>query len=129
MHAKIWITSALWGALCAYASVAVAQSATPPVPDAAHRLVDAHGMTLYTYDRDAPGGVSRCDGICARLWPPSLASDDARPAPGFGVSPRNDGTRQWTYLGHPLYRYAGDAAPGAVSGNGVNGSWHVALVH
>lgn len=126
MKARIWITSTLWGALCAYASLAVAQSATAPQADAAHRLVSSDGMTLYTYDRDSPGGPSRCEGVCARLWPPFPASTDARLPEGYGVIVRADGSRQWTYRGRPLYRYAGDAAVGSTRGDGINGTWHVA---
>ena len=40
-----------------------------------------------------------------------------------------DGTRQLTYRGHPLYRFAGDAnQPGKVTGQGINafgGRWWV----
>lgn len=127
MSTRIWITSALWGAVCASASLAVAQTATPPQADASHRLVSGDGMTLYTYDRDSQGSPSRCEGICARLWPPFLASADARPTEGYGVIVRADGSRQWTYRGHPLYRYAGDTAAGSTQGDGVNGTWHIAL--
>ncbi|MBU6248881.1 MAG: hypothetical protein KGN77_14105 [Xanthomonadaceae bacterium] len=126
MNARIWITSALWGALCAYASLAVAQTAAAPRVDAAHRLVGSDGMTLYTYDRDSPGGPSRCEGICARLWPPALAAADATLPEGYGVIVRADGSRQWTWRGRPLYRYTGDTKAGSMLGDGVNGTWHVA---
>ena len=126
MNARIWIASALWCALCAYAPLAMAQTATAPQADAAHRLVGNDGRTLYTYDRDHPGGASHCEGICARLWPPFLATADAAPPEGYGVIVRADGSRQWTWRGRPLYRYAGDPAPGSVRGDGVNGTWHVA---
>ena len=35
---------------------------------------------------------------------------------------RADGSTQATYLGHPLYTYAGDTAPGQANGNGINAS-------
>lgn len=129
MNTRIMIISTLWGALCAYACVAVAQSATPPTSDAHHALVDARGMVLYTYDKDVPGEASHCNGVCARLWPPFLASVNTAPAKDYAVIKRTDGTRQWTYRGHPLYRYAGDTAPGTARGDGVNGTWHVAQAH
>lgn len=129
MNVRIWITSALWSVLSVYGALAVAQTKTPPHSDAHHRLVSADGMTLYTYDRDGQGGPSHCEGICTRLWPPYLATANAKPSKGYGVIVRNDGSRQWTYLGHPLYRYAGDTAAGVTLGNGVNGTWHVALKH
>ncbi|MGH9149067.1 MAG: hypothetical protein ACRD0F_01860, partial [Acidimicrobiales bacterium] len=33
---------------------------------------------------------------------------------------------QVSYNGKPLYRYAGDSAPGQVTGDGIGGLWHVA---
>ena len=56
----------LAGALVA-ASVALAQTAAPAkVADTSKgkTLVDAKGMTLYTFDRDATG-KSNCNGTCA----------------------------------------------------------------
>src|SRR5260370_20613158 len=38
----------------------------------------------------------------------------------FGTIKRSDGTLQATYLGHPLYTYAGDTSAGVVGGNGKN---------
>jgi hypothetical protein len=38
---------------------------------------------------------------------------------------RSDGSSQVTYGGWPLYYYSGDAAPGDVNGQGVNGVWYV----
>ena len=48
--------------------------------------------------------------------------------PSAGASPRADGTRQVTYDGHPLYYFAGDKAPGDVTGQGIHnfgGGWYV----
>jgi len=45
----------------------------------------------------------------------------------FGTIKRADGTLQATYMGHPLYTYAGDSSAGMVSGNGKNlsgGLWY-----
>ena len=39
-------------------------------------MVDAKGMTLYTFDRDVAGsGKSVCNGDCAVKWPPMMAAD------------------------------------------------------
>ena len=46
---------------------------------------------------------------------------------GAGVLTRSDGTKQATYLGHPLYTYVGDKSPGQATGNGKNlsgGLWY-----
>jgi predicted lipoprotein with Yx(FWY)xxD motif len=86
-------------------------------------MVDAKGMTLYTFDRDAQGR-SACYGGCAAAWPPALAASDARPVGDFSVVERDDGGRQWAYHGRPLYRYAGDARAGDVNGDRQGGVWH-----
>lgn len=116
-------------ALCASA-FAAACATTPPDPakitDGA--LVNAAGMTLYTFDRDAPGsGKSMCNGPCAANWPPLMATADATPPnAAWQVVTRDDGGKQWAYLGKPLYTWAKDAKPGDRTGDGVNNVWKVA---
>ena len=41
-------------------------------------------------------------------------------------STREDGKRQTTYKGWPLYYFAGDKAPGDVLGQGLGNVWFVA---
>ena len=89
-------------------------------------LVDARGMTLYTYDKDTPG-KSACTGICAVAWPPALAAKGAEPHDGFTLIARGEDSRQWAYKGHPLYGYIRDTEPGDVTGDGADdGVWHAA---
>jgi predicted lipoprotein with Yx(FWY)xxD motif len=83
-------------------------------------LVDGRGRTLYLWRADTTSR-SACSGACARTWPPETTAASARP--GAGVQPglvglvrRGDGTLQLTYAGHPLYRFAGDRAPGQANG-------------
>ena len=88
-------------------------------------LVDAKGMTLYSFDKDA-GGKSACNGPCAANWPAFKATDAAAPA-GWSVITREDGTKQWAYKGKPLYTFAKDTRPADVKGDGfLNGAWHIA---
>ncbi len=88
-------------------------------------LTDGNGMTLYTFDKDLPA-VSNCNGDCAVKWPPLMAAPSARPQDGFGIIIRADGSRQWAYMGAPLYTWFKDTAPGQTTGDGVKGVWHVA---
>jgi len=88
-------------------------------------LVDAKGMTLYTWGNDTIPGKSACNGLCASNWLPLVAAADAAPAGDWTVVTRDDGTKQWAYKGKPLYTYKSDANAGDVSGNG-RGSWAIA---
>src|ERR1700758_4944313 len=84
-------------------------------------LVDSKGMTLYWFAIDT-SAKSNCSGSCATYWPPVKGPLTA----GSGVTgtlgtiTRSDGTKQATYLGHPLYTYIADSAPGQNKGNGIN---------
>src|SRR3569833_135586 len=39
------------------------------IPAMAAAYADAHGKTLYTYDKDDQPGKSACSGDCAKAWP------------------------------------------------------------
>jgi predicted lipoprotein with Yx(FWY)xxD motif len=91
-------------------------------------LVDSQGMTLYWFAPDT-STKSNCSGSCATYWPPVKGPLTA----GSGVTgtlstiTRSDGTKQATYMGHPLYTYVGDTSPGQNKGNGLNisgGLWY-----
>ncbi len=89
-------------------------------------FVDAKGMSLYTFDKDA-GGKSMCNGPCAENWPALAAADDAKPAGDMTIVVRDDGKKMWAYKGKPLYTFKKDTAAGDVNGDGfLNGAWHLA---
>lgn len=89
-------------------------------------LVDAKGMTLYTFDRDTAGtGRSVCIDKCAVLWPPLMADAGASPKGDWSLVARNDGSKQWAYRGKPLYYWIKDTKPGDKTGDNVNKVWHV----
>jgi predicted lipoprotein with Yx(FWY)xxD motif len=91
------------------------------------RLVDRSGVSLYTYDRDvAYGGKSVCTAACLETWRPFLAAPGARRVGEFALIPREAGERQWVYRGKPLFRYAGDRAPGDTYGHGADNLWRMA---
>jgi predicted lipoprotein with Yx(FWY)xxD motif len=93
-------------------------------------VVDGEGLTVYVFDRDTAGsGESACAGQCLDNWPP-VTADSADPAVDgvsgeVGTIERDDGTLQVTLDGLPLYLYAGDAAAGDVTGQGVQQIWWV----
>jgi predicted lipoprotein with Yx(FWY)xxD motif len=89
-------------------------------------FVDAKGMTLYTFDKDA-GGKSMCNGPCAENWPALMAADDAKPTADMTIVVRDDGKKMWAYKGKPLYTFKKDMAAGDTNGDGfLNGAWHMA---
>ncbi|MCS0497667.1 COG4315 family predicted lipoprotein [Ancylobacter mangrovi] len=89
-------------------------------------LVDAHGMTLYTFSKDGKD-MSACNGKCAENWPPLMAAKGAKAEAGYSIVTRQDGSLQWAYKGKPLYTFVKDEKAGDASGDGLlNGAWHVA---
>jgi predicted lipoprotein with Yx(FWY)xxD motif len=93
-------------------------------------VVDGHGMTVYFFDNDtANSGTSACTGACLTNWPPVTTSSSTPAADGvtgtLGTITTPDGKMQVTLQGLPLYTYAGDKAPGDVTGQGVKNIWWV----
>jgi predicted lipoprotein with Yx(FWY)xxD motif len=124
-------------AFCAFLSMALAGAAL-----AAHHevkvsnkdgvgkfLTDAKGMTLYIFKKDSPG-KSACAGPCVEKWPlysmENVAAPDGVKAGDFGTITREDGKKQTTYKGSPLYYFEGDKAPGDVMGQGMGNVWFAA---
>ncbi|GHH96413.1 SCO0930 family lipoprotein [Streptomyces capillispiralis] len=95
-------------------------------------ITDASGFTLYRFTKDGPNPeLSACDAACAKLWPPVPADGALAPAGVddalLGAVTRGDGSRQLMFDGLPLYRYAKDAKPGQVAGEGVGKTWFASL--
>ena len=89
-------------------------------------LVNAAGMTVYTFDKDVAGsGKSTCSGPCSTAWPAVMADADARPEGDMTIVTRDDGAKQWAYKGKPVYLYASDAKPGDRKGDNFKDVWHV----
>jgi predicted lipoprotein with Yx(FWY)xxD motif len=123
--------AALMITILATSIMGCATAQTPPAPasvaDTAKgkTLVDAKGMTLYTFDKDTTG-KSACNGPCAQNWPPLMATTASGPA-NWTVVTRDDGAKQWAFMGKPLYTWVKDSKPGDTTGDGVNNNvWHVA---
>lgn len=49
-------------------------------------LTDAHGMTLYTFDRDTMAGKSACNGNCANNWLPMMPTRPPATTPSSSVT-------------------------------------------
>src|SRR5262245_52221364 len=119
------VTAALALAVSGYA---VAQ--TPATPAAVHAmngmLMDAKGMTLYTFDNDKEPNKSACAGNCLNNWPVLKAEAADKDVGDFKVITRDDGSKQWAYKGKPLYYFTMDKAPGDKNGEGRGMVWHIA---
>jgi predicted lipoprotein with Yx(FWY)xxD motif len=95
-------------------------------------LVDADGRSLYLFEKDK-GTASTCYDACASAWPP--VTPDAKAVAGTGIdaaklgtTTRQDGVKEVTYSGHPLYSYAGDRKPGDTTGQDLDqfgAEWYV----
>ena len=93
-------------------------------------LADGQGRVLYAR---VPAGD--CTGDCLAQWPAYVADGVPHPADPalnplrtnvLGTTPTAGGGQVVTYAEHLLHRFAGDAAPGAVTGQGVEafgGTW------
>jgi predicted lipoprotein with Yx(FWY)xxD motif len=88
-------------------------------------LADGSGRALYLFASDT-SSASTCSGACAAAWPPLTAKGPVSATGGAASSDvatitRQDGAKQVTYAGHPLYYFAGDEAAGDTEGQGVDG--------
>jgi predicted lipoprotein with Yx(FWY)xxD motif len=92
-------------------------------------LTDAAGKTLYVFKKDAPG-KSACAGPCVAKWPifyrEKVSASGAAKASDFGTITRDDGQKQTTYHGLPLYYFADDRAASDTKGQGFKDVWTVA---
>ena len=100
---------------------------TPGSTDLGEVLIDEAGLTLYGFLNDREAGSPSCNDACADAWPPVLLDDDELPdgldPEVFSVVTRDDGDFQLAAGIWPLYRFAGDAAPGDVNGQGSGDVW------
>jgi predicted lipoprotein with Yx(FWY)xxD motif len=93
-------------------------------------LVDSKGLTVYYFTKDtADSGKSVCSGDCLVAWPSVEASSDTPSGEGItaklGTITRDDGSKQVTVEGLPVYLFQKDKAPGDVTGQGVGKVWYV----
>lgn len=92
-------------------------------------LADSQGRALYYFKKDE-AGKSNCSGDCLVTWPAFTQKGFAVPEgfdrKDFGTITRQDnGEKQVTYQGFPLYYFAKDQQAGDVNGQGVKDVWFV----
>ncbi|MGE7941659.1 hypothetical protein ACQKNB_06175 [Lysinibacillus xylanilyticus] len=92
-------------------------------------LADSQGKTLYYFKKDE-AEKSNCSGDCLATWPAFTQEDFAVPEgfdkKDFGTITRADnGKKQVTYKGFPLYYFAKDQQKGDVNGQGVKDVWFI----
>ena len=91
----------------------------------------AQAKTVTDKDKAKPS-ASNCNEACAEMWPPALGDPASVQLQGVdpalvGEVTRDDGTKQLTLSGWPLYTFAKDTKPGDTTGDGfLNGAWHIA---
>ena len=127
MRASRVLTSAVVLTAAAY-GIAIAADAMPAsVHSMNGMLMDAKGMTLYTWDNDKEANKSACTGNCLANWPRVTASaQDKDIGADWKVITNADGSKQWSYKGKPLYYFVMDKAPGDKLGDGRGMVWHIA---
>ena len=92
-------------------------------------ITDSNGRSLYFFSNDA-GDTSTCYGACATAWPAFYSKDltlsSGLKSSDFATINRNDGTKQTTFKGWPLYYFSKDSKAGDVNGDPVAKIWFVA---
>jgi predicted lipoprotein with Yx(FWY)xxD motif len=92
-------------------------------------LTDAKGMALYVFKKDSPG-KSACAGPCVAAWPiyfrEKVGVTGSLKESDFATITREDGQKQTTYKGQPLYYFVKDASPTDVTGHGAKEVWFLA---
>jgi predicted lipoprotein with Yx(FWY)xxD motif len=119
---SVLAAASVMAVLVGYAGLA---SAEAPTKTADGTLTNSAGMTLYTFDNDS-AGKSACNGPCAANWPPLLAQGSEHASGNYSIVARDDGTKQWAYMGKPLYLWSKDQKPGDKTGDGIKNVWHAA---
>lgn len=118
------------------ASLATAQTTKRVVKEAQSKalgktvLTANNGLTLYTLSAEKHGTFI-CKGSCLKDWHPLVVAKGVKPTGpvALGTVKRPDnGRRQVTFEGRPLYTFDDDAKKGDANGEGFKdvGTWHAA---
>lgn len=114
-----------------FASLSAAATLTVKVKDGVGSyLADDKGMALFLFKKDAPGkSVCGAANGCLEKWPVFFA-ETVDPKAGIDAAAvstitRDDGLKQTTYKGQPLYYFFKDKDGDDIYGQGVNNVWYV----
>lgn len=101
-------------------------------------IADSQGRAVYLFTKDKQGGqgqqpVSNCHDDCASAWPPVIVQEEplasgAMKEDLLSTMTREDGAKQVTYNGWPLYYYVQDRGSEEASGqdvHGFGGEWYL----
>jgi predicted lipoprotein with Yx(FWY)xxD motif len=93
-------------------------------------LVANNGLTLYSLSAEKNGKFI-CKGSCLKDWHPLVVAAGVKPTGpvSLGTIKRPDnGMRQVTFDGKPLYTFDADKKKGDAKGEGIKdvGTWHAA---
>ena len=86
-------------------------------------LADAEGMTLYLFANDYASQSNWTGAAWPTFYTENIIATSNLNPDDFGTITRDDGDKQTTYKGWPLYYFANDTAPGDATGEGVNEVW------
>lgn len=90
-------------------------------------LTTMNGRTIYALQGDRKQEAKLCPSIACD-WKPLAAPQLASAKGDFAFVMRDDGVRQWTFKGRPLYTFARDMAPGEANGGQIAKGMEPALV-
>jgi predicted lipoprotein with Yx(FWY)xxD motif len=101
-------------------------------------LTDADGRALYLFTADQQGSgdeaaQSNCYDACAEAWPPLVTGGEPQAGERadkslIGTIERQNGDKQVTYGGWPLYYFVQDQGAGEATGqdkHGFGGEWYL----
>jgi predicted lipoprotein with Yx(FWY)xxD motif len=132
----IFVGVAVLAVAALFGSLAVASTSKRVVKEANSAslgktvLTASNGLTLYTLSAEKHGTFI-CKGSCLKDWHPLVVAKGVKPTgpvPLGTVKRPDNGLRQVTFEGRPLYTFDDDTMKGETSGEGFKdvGTWHAA---
>ncbi len=86
-----------------------------------HALVDSRRLVIYALDGKETRAKSACvTSTCPDQFVPVAAGLLANPKGDFTLVDRDDGVKQWSFRGKPIYTFSGDHVPADANGVGVD---------